>query len=271
MDRRSFRSNGRMAHSSLKGHVDHVAFSDGTVKRICVPVANLLNAPDGPLDRQLIHGDAFCVLEDTQGWSFGYAEPSGYVGYIHSDALGQNTQPTHRVTTFGAHVYPKPSIKTIPIDQLPFNATVTAQKNGTFYETATGFIPKQQLSDIGALQSDTAKTAARFVGVPYLWGGDTNLGIDCSGLVHATLSVAGKECPRDSDQQAAFFAPLPLNTPLERGDLVFWDGHVGIMHDQKMMVHANGHHMATTIEPLDIVAKRIKEIEGKDILSYARV
>ena len=104
--------------------------------------------------------------------------------------------------------------------------------------------------------------------MPYLWGGDSNFGVDCSGLIHTALRAAGRDCPRDSDQQQAFFAKA--DGDLRRGDLVFWKGHVGMMVDGATIVNANGHHMATTVEPLEAVVARIKAGEGKEVSAYAR-
>ncbi|GGA19512.1 C40 family peptidase [Neptunicoccus cionae] len=270
-DRRLWRSNGRVAHSSLVGQVGETPLTDGEVLGVRVPVANLLAEPDGALDRQLIHGDRFRVLETRNGYAFGFAEPSGYVGYIKTSHLVAADALTHRIQTFGAHLYPTRSIKTVPAMTLPFDSFLTCkeQKDG-FWKTPHGYVPEQQVIAIDTLQQDTATTALRFLGVPYLWGGDSSFGIDCSGLVHAALRAAGLACPRDSDQQEAFFDAVPDNGPLQRGDLVFWKGHVGMMLDGERLIHANGHHMCTTVEPLEVVAARIKAAEGKDVSAYRR-
>lgn len=268
MDRRSYRCNGSVAHESLRGAVDGVDFVECEMRSVAAPVANLLTAPNGALDRQLVHGEGFCVLEETGGFAFGYAVPSGFVGYVAVGDLREALSPTHRVATLGAHVYPSRSIKTVPVTALPFGATVAAADHGDgFWQVADGFVPEQQLVPADQFEPDTAATALRFLGVPYLWGGDSNWGIDCSGLVHAALRAAGRDCPRDSDQQEAFFAPVE---EAQRGDLVFWKGHVGLMVDADTIVHANGHHMATTVEQLDVVKARILVAEGKDVTSIRR-
>ena len=270
-DRRLWRGNGRVAHSSLQGQVQGVTFTDGTPLRISVPVANVLSAPDGALDRQLIYGDGFCVLEINDGYAFGFAPHSGYVGYILATQLADLPDPTHRVASFGAHVYPERSIKTVPAMTLPFDGALACSSLADgFWNTAYGYVPEQQVAPISDVEPDTAKTALRFLGVPYLWGGDSNQGIDCSGLIHAALQAAGQDCPRDSDQQAKFFAAIPDGSALTRGDLVFWSGHVAMMLDSETIVHANGHHMAVTVEALDAVAARIQKVEGKAISKRAR-
>lgn len=269
MDRRTHRSNGSVAHENLRGQVDGVDFVEGDLRSVSASVANLLTRSNGKLDRQLVHGDGFCVLEEGNDFAFGFAVPSGFVGYIAVGDLRSAVAPTHHVATMGAHVYPTRSIKTVPVMVLPFGAQVGAADQGDgFWRVADGYVPEQQVVPVGALEQDTAATALRFLGVPYLWGGDSNFGIDCSGLVHSALRAAGRDCPRDSDQQEAFFARI--DGDLQRGDLVFWKGHVGIMVDAETIVHANGHHMATTVEPLALVTERIRAAEGKEITSYAR-
>ncbi|MBR9864541.1 MAG: C40 family peptidase [Rhodobacteraceae bacterium] len=270
-DRRLWRGNGRVAHSSLSGQVGEIPLTEGELLTVQVPVADLLAAPQGALDRQLVFGERFCVLETRQGYAFGFAEPSGYVGYIEAVHLCAMEAPTHRVRTFGAHLYPTRSIKTVPALTLPFDSFLTCseQKDG-FWKTPHGFVPEQQVSPIEAVTTDAAGTALRFLGVPYLWGGDSSLGIDCSGLVHAALRAAGRDCPRDSDQQEAFFDAVPSGADLQRGDLVFWKGHVGMMLDREHIVHANGHHMCTTAEPLARVVERIRDAEAREISAYCR-
>ncbi len=269
MDRRTFRCNGSVAHESLRGSVDGVDFVEGELRSVSASVADLLTEPAGALDRQLVHGDGFCVLEEVDDYAFGFAVPSGFVGYIAVSDLREVAEPTHRVTTLGAHVYASRSIKTIPVMALPFGATVAAADQGdAFWRVADGYVPEQQVVPLRDLETDAAATALRFLGVPYLWGGDSNFGIDCSGLIHAALRAAGQDCPRDSDQQEAFFAVASGHT--QRGDLVFWQGHVGMMVDADAIVHANGHHMATTVEPLDLVKARILQAEGKEVTSIRR-
>jgi hypothetical protein len=266
MERRLFKSNERVAHRSLEGSIDNRVFVDGTFMTVVAPIANLLSARGGALERQLLFGDVFCVLEIHNGLAFGFEKYSGYVGYVSSEHLGGLIIPTHQIATMGAHVYPEQSIKTVPNLMLPFGAVISAiSMRGDFWEIEQGFVSIKQVTPITELVQDVAATALRFLGVPYLWGGDSNLGIDCSGLVHTALKCAKINCPRDSDQQAAFFPVLDASEELQRGDLVFWKGHVAIMIDAVNVVHANGHHMSVTVENLDKVANRIYQIEQKRV------
>ena len=268
-DWRVHKSSGRVAHDSMRGQISGVTFTQGTVQQVKVPVADLMDRPDGALDRQLICGDGFRVLEDTDGYAFGFAEPSGYVGYVRCDALGDLAEITHVVATFGAHIYPTRSIKTAPVRGLPFGAGLTCgQEQDGFRQTEFGYVPVQQVQNAGQIEPDFAATALRFEGVPYLWGGDSHWGLDCSGLIHAALRLGGRDCPRDSDQQEAFFPAV--NGDMQRGDLVFWKGHVGMLTDARTIVHANGHHMAVTVEPVADVVDRIQKAEGKEVTSVRR-
>jgi hypothetical protein len=269
IDRRTYLCNGSVAHESLRGHIENVDFVEGDLRSVAVSVAPLLTRPGGTLDRQLLYGDGFCVLEEVDDYAFGFAVPSGFVGYVAVVDLWAVVQPTHRVMTMGAHVYTSRSIKTCPLMTLPFGATVAATDQGDgFWCIANGYVPAPQLMPVTVLEMDAASTALRFLGVPYLWGGDSNFGIDCSGLIHVALRVAGRDCPRDSDQQEAFF--VPAEGDLQRGDLVLWEGHVGMLVDADTIVHANGYHMSTTVEPLADVKARILALEGKEVTSIRR-
>ena len=169
MDRRIYRCNGSVAHESLRGEVEGVEFVEGEAQSVAAPVADLLVAPNGALDRQLIHGETFCVLDRQDGFAFGFAVPSGFVGYVRQDQLQGQITPTHRVVTFGAHIYSTRSIKTTPLMALPFGAEMQASDHGDgFWRVGGGFIPTQQLRKVDAYEADIAATALRFLGVPYL-------------------------------------------------------------------------------------------------------
>jgi cell wall-associated NlpC family hydrolase len=100
---------------------------------------------------------------------------------------------------------------------------------------------------------------------PYYWGGKSVLGIDCSGLVQISLEACGMAALRDSDmQEETLGSRLMVNDlgNLNRGDLIFWDGHVGILRDAETLIHANGHHMMVVAEPLKLAVDRIAERYG---------
>lgn len=280
MDRRLFAANARVAHVSLSDDPEvtrqrNIRFVDGHRASVVAPVVDLLRSPGGARDRQLLAGAGFLILEADSGggMAFGRCEADGYVGYVARAGLGTFRAPTHRVTSLGAHVYAKPEIRAEPVTALPFRAGVVVREGSEansrdwFRELVTGgFMAASQLEPVAVQAADPVVTAERLEGAPYLWGGDSNWGLDCSALVQMSLEAAGIVAPRDSDMQAgAVGTPLDSNAPLGRGDLVFWNGHVGIMADGLCLIHANAFHMAVTIEPLDEVVSRIRSAGEGDV------
>ena len=270
-DRRLWPANDRIAHAVLAGQTD-LPLTEGTPCQIAIPVADLCDGPEGALDRQLLFGERFTQLEDHDGWSFGIALPSGYVGYIRSDMLEPEAAKTHRVKTLGAHVYPEPDMKTRPSMLLPHAALLHIdERKGHFLNCGHGWVHEHQLEGIDTPHPDPVAVAELFLGVPYLWGGDSTFGIDCSGLVHIAMRSADIPCPRDSDQQARHLGTsLSSSATLQRGDAVFWKGHVGLMLDADWLIHANGYHMAVVREPLVQAAARIKAKGEGDITARRR-
>lgn len=272
-DRRLFPSNGRVAHNSLKGRVERVRLVPGELKQVVKPVAGLFAKPGGGMDRQLIYGTSFLELDQENGFSFGRAEPDGYVGYVETGNLAQAANATHKVIRLNTHIYPTANMKTVPLMVLPLGACldVAGIKDG-FAEVVTGgFIPQQAVAPIDTYADDPVAVAKLFLGTAYLWGGDSYQGIDCSGLVQTALGACGQSCARDSDmQQTQVGIEFGDNTPLQRGDLIFWKGHVGMMADRDMLLHANAYHMRVTCEPLAEVSARILKSEGVEIACRRR-
>jgi cell wall-associated NlpC family hydrolase len=270
MDRRLTPSNGRVAATSLRGQVKADHFTDGTAQSIGHPVVDLCAAPDGPRDRQLLLGASVTVFENREGWSF-VQGTDGYVGYVRSDTLLPQTTPSHFVGTSATHAYVAEDFKSADIMALPFGARVTVlDERRKFYETNVGFVPKAHLRPLDRPFTDPATVAQMHFGVPYLWGGNATRGIDCSGLVAAGLTACGIACPADSDMQrdglgAAFTGDY------QRGDLLFWKGHVGMMVDADTMIHANAHHMATAYEPIGRAILRIKAQGEGDVIAQRRL
>ncbi len=258
-DPRLLASNGRVASRGLQGVVEAAHFTDGVLLGVAVPVVDLCREPAGIRDRQLVFGEVFCQLEQADGWAFGYRKSDGYVGYVAATALRQGVDSTHIVTASMTHIYPEPDLKSRERMGLPFGARLCAKVSASgWLECEDGFVPVQHVAPEPWRARDPVEIAERFIGVPYLWGGNSIFGIDCSGLVQTALQAVGKSCPGDSDLQEKAFTPVQ-GAP-ERGDLVFWPGHVGILLDGgKTILHANSHHMAVTVEPLDDVRRRIMD------------
>lgn len=273
-DRRLTPARPDLAADHLKGQVEAAKFVKG-VKRICnLPAAPLSLEPkaDRPLDSQLIYGEVFTAYEEANGWSWGQSESDGYVGYVPSAAFTDSApEPTHVISALTTHGYPAPDIKARPDSALPFGARVKVKKlAGDFALLTLGrYVPKAHLTKIGSIEPDYVGTATSFFGVPYLWGGRTVGGLDCSGLVQIALSAAGIPTPRDSDMQEAAFEQIPASRA-KRGDLVFWKGHVGILTAKNRVLHANAHHMAVAKEPLDETRRRIQAQGGGAVTSFRR-
>lgn len=265
-DRRLTPANGRVAHVSLRGSVAAERFVQGEPARVTTPLADLLARPGGPRDRQVLMGDRVTVLERYEGYAFVMAEKDGYCGYLPETVLGADRTATHWVAAPATHLYRAPDLKTPEVALLTMGARLTVvAEHPRFLETAEGhFAPRPHLRAIGDWASDPATVAEAFHGTPYLWGGNSRSGIDCSGLVQAALLAAGIACPGDSDmQESTVGTPLPAGAAYRRGDLLFWKGHVAMAVSADRIVHANGFHMAVGYEDIaDAVARIERQGEG---------
>lgn len=272
-DRRLTPANGRVAATHLKGQVDAKIYSDGDPASIGQVVVDLCDAPDGNRDRQLLLGAAVTVYERREGWAFISSKRDGYVGYVREAALTAPITATHRVATPATHAYATENFKSPDLLHLPFGADITVvDERRKFFETTHGFIPKKHLRPLAQVFQDPTTVAQLLFGTPYLWGGNSTRGIDCSGLVQAGYHACGYACPGDSDMQRDGLGMLLADdAPLQRGDLIFWQGHVAMMVDADTMIHANAHHMAVVYEGLAKATMRIKAQGDGDVLARRRV
>lgn len=274
MDSRLTPANERVAHVSLRGHVDAVAFVTGDAMSVSAPLADLLTAATGPRTRQLLLGDRVLVLERRDGMAFVRADKDGYCGYVREAALGGTVETTHWVSAPATHVYSGPSIKSPETALLSLGSRLRiVGQAGKLSETAEGqFVPTTHLRAIGDWATDPAGIAESLIGTPYLWGGNSRSGIDCSGLVQAALLACGIACPGDSDlQEQALGQAVPPDGPFQRGDLFFWRGHAAIALDPEWLIHANGFRMAVTREGIAETVARVKQQEGSPLRSVKRL
>ena len=256
----------------LQGKVKAARFADGETFAVIAALAPLREAPraDAMLQTEALRGERVTVYDrpgrdsPNHGWAWGQLDSDGYVGWLPEAALGPpGPPPTHKVTALRTFGFPGPSIKQPPRAALPLGAVLAITRSADgFAVTDDGlYLPAQHLAPRDQAAPDFVAVAESFVGTPYLWGGKSSLGIDCSGLVQVALTASGIGAPRDSDmQEESLGADVPLAqiARLRRGDLVFWKGHVAIARDAATLVHANAFHMATAIEPTREAVARIQ-------------
>lgn len=260
-----------LADVRLEGRVKAKRFVPGTAGQIVRPAVPVRGRPEmaAVLVTEALMGEEVMIFDEADGWAWVQLSQDRYVGYVPAAAVVRDVmQPTHRVRALGTFVYPAATMKAPPLMHLSINAgLVITGEEGEFYKTSFGgFVFQRHLSERAKGVRDFVSIAEQLIGTPYLWGGKTRIGLDCSGLVQTALHAAGRPCPRDSDMQRetlgdALEVPATLEG-LQRGDLVFWKGHVGIMSDGVMMVHANAHHMSVVVETLPEAAERIVRAGG---------
>lgn len=295
MDRRLTPFNGRVAHVSLRGQVDAEEFVEGSRETVvwdAVPLFDGINLVTRKMDRQLHLGETVTVVEFGRGHAFVVAEKDGYVGYIRPMEVSDANLPkaTHRVCSRATHAYSKPDFKQTwrarplsmgcllhVISEEGRFAKVTmplapdaARAYGDDWEPF--YIPATHLRALDDPEADRAAVAERFLGTPYLWGGNSARGIDCSGLIQEALLACAIPCPGDSDmQEAELGKTLPPNTPAQRGDLFFWKGHVAMAVDSDTLIHANAFHMAVAYEPINEAIARIQAQGDGPVTRHARL
>jgi cell wall-associated NlpC family hydrolase len=268
-----------LAAKYLEGKIAAARFVSGEEFEVVDAMAPLREAPssDATLLTQALKGERVTIYDrNGEGFAWGQLKSDGYVGWLPDRALAKPAAaPTHKITSLRTFAFPAPSIKLPPVDTLVMADLITVVgEESAFVVTREGwYLPRQHVGGIGRQESDFVAVAERFTGTPYLWGGKSSFGIDCSGLVQLSLNAAGVRCPRDSDMQQDVLGRVLTSAEakkLRRGDLIFWKGHVAIVRDAGTIVHANAHHMATVIESTSAAIARIKAA-GSEIAAIKRL
>jgi cell wall-associated NlpC family hydrolase len=260
-----------VADAALKGRVEAERFVTPRLMQVAEPVVSVHAAPrfDAMQITQALMGETVKLFDEQEGWAFVQLSADGYVGYVNGNALSPDVvTPTHRIAVPSTFIYPAPNLKTQPAVPLTLNARLSVKgENGAFSQLADGrFVFTMHLKPASDFENDFVRVAEMFRHVPYYWGGKSSHGLDCSGLVQIALEACGVSALRDTDMQEATLGhKLMVNDldSLKCGDLVFWKGHVGIMTDAEMLLHANGHHMMVAAEPLKQAVDRIAASYGQ--------
>ena len=274
LDKRVHAARGDLADISLAGVLFSAHYARA-VELTCVTAGTaILAAPSGTAEAvsALLRGESFHALDVTTDWAWGFCGHDGYVGYVRRDALDVLETATHRVLTDNAPLFSRPDIKSPIADYWPIGARFTGQADGAFIACGEGFIHSRHALPLETVESDWVAVAERYLGQPYVWGGRGYRGIDCSGLVQVALGQCGILAPRDTDLQSEGLGqPIAASESLQRGDLIFFPGHVGIMTDATHLLHANAHWMAVVVEPLtDVVARLAPDLE-QPIIARRRI
>jgi cell wall-associated NlpC family hydrolase len=278
LDPRRYAYREDLAAESLRGLVEAERYVKGTPRQVSAPSLPLRREPrfDALLETEALLGEVVTLYDEREGWAWVQLARDGYVGYMPSGGLTPAlSAPTHRISALRSYVFPEPDGKTPPLALLSLNALVTVTKpEGKFLALAGGgYVFAGHAAPVGTFARDFVAVAEAFLGTPYLWGGRTSVGLDCSGLVQLALEAAGFVAPRDADMQGVELGRAidwPKRASLRRGDLVFWEGHVGIMTSAKDLLHANAFHMAAEIEPFASAKRRIKAV-GYEVTCVRRL
>jgi hypothetical protein len=274
LDRRVHAARGDLADLALAGTLFSAHYARA-VPLTCVAAGTpVLSAAVSTAEAvsELLRGETFHALDVTTDWAWGFCGHDGYVGYIRRDALDTLETATHRVRARTAPLFSAPDIKAPIADYWPTGALIAGAVQDDFLVCAEGYVHLRHVEPVDAAPADWVAAAQAYIGLPYVWGGRGHRGIDCSGLVQVALGRAGMAVPRDTDLQCeGIGSPVESDAALQRGDLIFFPGHVGILTDASTLLHANAHWMAVVEEPLADVVARLSVTHSQPIIARRRI
>lgn len=280
-DRRLTPARADIAAAHLEGTVGSATFVEATAMQVKAAIIPLRPAPDATtgVDTVLLYGEAFDVYDSAEGWCWGQAPRDGYVGYVPAAALSAELfAPTHTVAVPTTHLYREPSMKTEPVAALWMTSLVsptafhpTNSEGVAFAEVGGMFVPSKHLVAIDDLAEDFVTVAEMFLNTPYVWGGKTAAGVDCSGLIQVALARTGVSAPRDTDMLQSAGVPVDRRNDFRRGDILFWKGHMGVMVNAETLLHATAFSMSTIYEPVAVTRERIETGLGLPLLAVRRL
>ena len=279
-DRRLNAYRADLADVALQGRVRAERFVAGERRIVAEPVLDMRDHPraDSSIGTQALMGEAVTVFEEKDGLSWVQLQTDRYVGYVNSGGLAMpGAEPSHMVTVPRTFIYEVADLRS-PVrmvcsmgNRLALSGAETTR--GTDYRLLEGggAVIAAHVAPLPCKASDYVAVAATFLNTPYLWGGRSGFGVDCSGLVQLSLAMCGRPAPRDTDMQAVGlgepFDAGPDHARVQRGDLVFWKGHVAIVEDGQNVLHASGHAMQVVREPLSQAVDRIARLYGPPTLT----
>ena len=266
LDPREFAFRPTIAASYLQGIVAADQFSDGVVCSVTDSVLPLKNKPNdqAELVSEMLFGEKFIVYERQEAWAWGQSQTDGYVGFVKINGLSdQPASPTHEVKELKTFVYQRPDIKSPVIKGLSMGSRVSLKEKGENFICLKegGWIVEKHVVELNVKEASFIAVAKKYIGTPYLWGGRSSNGLDCSALVQLSLSRVGILMPRDTDQQekavGCFFGKNAKD--IKRGDLLYTQGHVAIASANDLILHATAYHMQVVEEPLKAFLSRLDE------------
>lgn len=276
-----------VAAAHLRGIVPAERYVAGTRHQAIRGIVPLRGRPDAEaaMTTELLFGETFTAYDSADGWAWGQCDHDGYVGYVEARGLGTEVaEATHRIVALRTFVYPAPDLKRPPLRAISLTApiaVVETSADGKYLRIhPEGWVPAVAAAPVSSVSLDWTAVAERFLDVPYLWGGRSSLGLDCSGLIQVALAACGRPCPRDTYMQVPILGTAVPNgsgpddrggPDLRRGDVVFFPGHVGLMVDGHRMIHANATRMRVSIDPVAEVAGWTLASDGRGITAVRRL